>query len=106
LSGDPPLEAFEQTRLEPLRHPGACVFDGDPQMAVLLLPGDAHGWPAVASRVGEQVRDDPLDDERIDHDDQVRLDVQSHIAAVFLDDLFEYSAEDGRFGPYLHRSRI
>src|SRR5919204_4311085 len=94
LAGYAPLEAFEQPRPEGLRHALPRVFDGDPKMTVPVIAGDAHRWTAVAPRVREQVRHDALYDERIDYDDEVRIDVQRYVAAAFiLDEVLQHAPE-------------
>src|SRR5215208_4657740 len=74
-----PRETVEELRLQLLRNPRAAVLDGDPEVAVAALGGDDDRRAAVAGRVDEQVRDDAVEDERVDDAGQARRDVELHV---------------------------
>ena len=69
-------EAVEDPALELLRDARARVLDGDAEVPVALLRGDPDRRRAVADRVGDEVRDDPLEHERVDDGGEIVGDVE------------------------------
>src|SRR5215203_5619593 len=64
-------EALEEVWYELGRDAGAAVLDGQPEMPVALLGADDHRRLAVAERVRDEVREDPVERGRVDRSLQV-----------------------------------
>ena len=84
-------ELVEELAAEVLRDARPLVHDRDPQVAVDPPDGDDDRRRSVAERVDDEVRDDAVEDDRIDHRLQLVVDLEREVAPVGVE--FENAVE-------------